>query len=264
MISSTALDLPDHRKEAIDACLRLGLFPKAMEHLPALDADAVEVSMKMVDEADVYIGIFAWRYGHIPQGHSNSITEMELNRAKERKIPILVFLMHEDHLITINQVELAANAQKRLAALKRRVSEARNRREFRSPIELRGEIMHALGELKPSLGMTPLDEARPVISSVPDVATFLNTESEIVTFAISDEYTAATKLILSVVNSTNLLLIPMANVQFAGSGGTRLMIIIPAQNQSGTSAVTIRVTNERDLWSERTFKVTVILPPSPP
>ena len=41
MISSTARDLPAHRKEVMDACLRMGMFPKMMEHLPAEPADAV-------------------------------------------------------------------------------------------------------------------------------------------------------------------------------------------------------------------------------
>jgi hypothetical protein len=35
MVSSTARDLPEHRKEVMDASLRQGLFPNMMEHLPA-------------------------------------------------------------------------------------------------------------------------------------------------------------------------------------------------------------------------------------
>jgi len=27
-----------------------------------------------VDEADIYIGIYAWRYGHVPAWHDVSIT----------------------------------------------------------------------------------------------------------------------------------------------------------------------------------------------
>ena len=41
MISSTSLDLPEHRQQAIAACLRQGIFPHAMEHLPASDTDAI-------------------------------------------------------------------------------------------------------------------------------------------------------------------------------------------------------------------------------
>lgn len=63
MISSTARDLTEHRKEVIDACMRQGMFPLMMEYLPANDDEAVSVSLKMVDEADIYLGIFAHRYG---------------------------------------------------------------------------------------------------------------------------------------------------------------------------------------------------------
>ena len=61
MISSTSLDLPEHRQQVIDACLRQDIFPRAMEHLPASDMDAINVSLKMVNETDIYIGIYAWR-----------------------------------------------------------------------------------------------------------------------------------------------------------------------------------------------------------
>jgi len=105
MISSTSIDLPEHRKEAIDACLRQGFFPIAMEHLPARDADAIRVSLEMVDKADVYIGIYAWRYGHVPEDHDISITEIEFNRAIVRGIPILVFLIDDAHPLTIEMVE---------------------------------------------------------------------------------------------------------------------------------------------------------------
>ena len=58
-----------------------------MEHLPASDRDAIAESLRIVDEATIYLGIFAHRYGYIPKGNSISITEMEYNRAVERGIP---------------------------------------------------------------------------------------------------------------------------------------------------------------------------------
>ena len=63
MISSTARDLPDHRQEVMDACLRQGMFPTMMEHLPASDAEAIGKSLELVDEADIYLGIFAYHWG---------------------------------------------------------------------------------------------------------------------------------------------------------------------------------------------------------
>ena len=75
IISSTARDLPEHRKDVMDACLRQGMFPMMMEHLPAADADAIAESLRIVDEADIYLGVFAHRYGYVPKGHDISITE---------------------------------------------------------------------------------------------------------------------------------------------------------------------------------------------
>lgn len=62
MISSTARDLPQHRKEVMDGCLGQGVLPRMMEHLPARDADAIAASLELVDGAQLYIGIIAHRY----------------------------------------------------------------------------------------------------------------------------------------------------------------------------------------------------------
>ena len=73
MISSTARDLPTHRDEARLACLRSGFDPREMmENLPALNKDAVEALLRMVEEADVYLCILAHRYGTIPTGYDLS------------------------------------------------------------------------------------------------------------------------------------------------------------------------------------------------
>src|ERR1035437_3153571 len=148
MISSTAIDLPEHRKQVFEACLCEDIFPIGMESLPARDADAIQVSLEMVNKADIYIGIFAWRYGHIPKGHNISITEMEFNRAVERKIPILVFVIHKDHPITIEMVEARSGAQTKIKKLKQLACKGRGRGEFKSPAELRAEVIHALSAVK--------------------------------------------------------------------------------------------------------------------
>jgi hypothetical protein len=61
VISSTVRDLPNHRREVMDACIRQGMFPSMMEHLPASDADAIRISLDLVDNADIYVGIFVRR-----------------------------------------------------------------------------------------------------------------------------------------------------------------------------------------------------------
>src|SRR5437660_1198591 len=136
MISSTVVDLPEHRKQVIEVCLRQGILPKAMEYMPARDEDAIRISLEMVDGADIYIGVFAWRYGHVPKGHKISITEMEFNRSVQRKKIILIFFIHRDHPIKIDMVETGTSASEKLRALKKRASQNRIRREFKSPEDL--------------------------------------------------------------------------------------------------------------------------------
>src|ERR1700704_5409206 len=119
MISSTALDLPHHREQVRLACERAGFAPHdMMEHLTALNADAVTVSLKMVEDADVYLGLFAKRYGYIPDGHNISITEMEYDRAVKLGKPRLIFFNHDDHLFKAKDVETGPGADK-LEALKK-------------------------------------------------------------------------------------------------------------------------------------------------
>jgi hypothetical protein len=146
VISSTVLDLHEHRKEAMDACLRQDMFPKMMEHLPAESSDAIEVSRSMIDDADIYIGIFAHSYGYVPKGYDVSITEMEYNRAVERKIPRLIFVMGKDHLITADDVEVENVAK--LKAFKERVQAENIINFYNSPADLRANVINSLSQLR--------------------------------------------------------------------------------------------------------------------
>ncbi|MDX6269916.1 MAG: hypothetical protein QOD28_1139 [Acidobacteriota bacterium] len=150
MISSTALDLPEHRKEILDACLRQGMLPLMMEHLPAGDAEAIETSLRMVDDADIYVGVFAHRYGYVPGANNPrdiSITEMEYDHAVERKIPRLIFLIDKAHPITIDVVEQGEGAVK-LGDLKSRLETEKVVNYFNSPTDLRAHVINSLSKLR--------------------------------------------------------------------------------------------------------------------
>ncbi len=147
MISSTAIDLPEHRDLVKDACLRQGMYPVMMEHMAAADATAIEESLRIVNEADIYLGIFAYRYGYIPQGYTISITEMEYNRAAERGIPRLIFLMDEEHDVKPADVERGDGAVK-LDALKERLKKERVVNFFKSPTELQAQVIDSLSKLR--------------------------------------------------------------------------------------------------------------------
>lgn len=145
MISSTILDLPEYRKQVQEACERLGMFPLMMEHLPASDDDAIAKSTQLVDQADVYVGVYAHRYGHIPVGHDISITEMEYNHAVDCRIPRLIFVMHKDQPVLPAFVEKGEKHTK-LEAFKQRVEQANFVCWFTSPADLRANVIHGLSE----------------------------------------------------------------------------------------------------------------------
>jgi len=144
MISSTARDLPLHRQKVMDACMRLSMFyPDMMEHLTATDANALEVSLRMVEQAEIYVGVFAFRYGYVPEGETISVTEAEYNRAVERDIPRLIFLMSDDHPVKPSDVETGEGAAK-LAKLKERLKKERVVGFFLSADDLKGQVIQAL------------------------------------------------------------------------------------------------------------------------
>ncbi|MDT5272856.1 MAG: hypothetical protein QOH49_5042 [Acidobacteriota bacterium] len=148
MVSSTARDLPEHREKVMHACLRLGMFhPEMMEHLSAADANAVEVSLNMVEKADIYLGVFGFSYGYVPPGANISITEMEYDRAVARSISRLIFLMHDDHSLKATDVETGEGAEK-LKALKERLKTERVVGFFKSPDELLALVIQSLSEFR--------------------------------------------------------------------------------------------------------------------
>jgi len=150
MISSTARDLPEHRNHVLDACLRMGMFPVMMEHQPARDEDAITESLRLVNDADIYICVVGFRYGYVPAQYNNSITEIEYDRAVERGIPRLVFIMGEDHAIKRNDVETGEGAAK-LAEFKSRLKKDRVVGFFNSPEELRALVIQSLASIKQQL-----------------------------------------------------------------------------------------------------------------
>jgi len=142
-ISSTALDLPLHREKVMEACLGAEMMPIRMDDWGAEDADAIEISLTRVDRADLYVGIFAHRYGYVPEGSEISITEMEYQRAVDNGIPRLVFLMDREHSIRITDVEFGAGKEK-LDALKKRLQKERVCRFFKNADELQARVIQSL------------------------------------------------------------------------------------------------------------------------
>lgn len=95
-ISSTFQDLQEHRSAVAGALEQLEHDVVAMEDYVASEQRPLDRCLKDVQGADVYVGIFAWRYGFMPAGHTKSITELELEHAEKTGVPRLVFVLDEN------------------------------------------------------------------------------------------------------------------------------------------------------------------------
>jgi formylglycine-generating enzyme required for sulfatase activity len=141
-ISSTSIDLPEHRKAVSEAVLNLGLYPDGMEHWPVADENPVEFCRQKIEKAELYIGIYAHRYGWRPDGFGGkSITELEYEWATERGIPRLCFVIDPKHPWSPEDMELEALED--LKRFKARVSE-QVRGEFTTPENLKAQVIAAL------------------------------------------------------------------------------------------------------------------------
>jgi len=98
-VSSTFLDLEAHRAAAVHMLDQMRYPSIAMEAYVARDARVVDQCLKDVENCDIYLGIFAWRYGHVPAAgnpEALSVTEMEYQHARKLEKPRLLFTSTDD------------------------------------------------------------------------------------------------------------------------------------------------------------------------
>src|SRR5947208_3429338 len=96
-ISSTFSDLLEFRQALQNAIRQLGVVDISMEHFGARDARPREECVRIVaHESDVFIGVYAHRYGTVPRDEKKSIVEAEYDAATEAQLPRLIYLVHDD------------------------------------------------------------------------------------------------------------------------------------------------------------------------
>ncbi|MFC2145882.1 DUF4062 domain-containing protein [Acidobacteriota bacterium] len=98
-LSSTAIDMVEHRKKVTEAILRMGDLPVAMETFGALPNEPVEVCKSKVRESNALVVLVAHRYGWVPGPEEGgdgfkSITRIEVETAINEGIPVFAFLVN--------------------------------------------------------------------------------------------------------------------------------------------------------------------------
>lgn len=96
-ISSTSSDLKEHRATVREALLNAGYHPIDMADFMARAEGATSACLNEVAEADLFVGIYAWRYGFIPEDSKISITEQEFEEARRLEKPCFCFMVEEGY-----------------------------------------------------------------------------------------------------------------------------------------------------------------------
>ena len=109
-----------------------------MEDFGAQAGDSTTVSLESLESCDLFIGLYAHRYGSRPHGQQ-SITEMEYDYATLKKIDRLVFIVEKDYRVGSlepDNDDSDASAKAALEAFKARLNAERVRATFTTPDDL--------------------------------------------------------------------------------------------------------------------------------
>jgi len=144
-ISSTYNDLKDYRKSVYNALLKLdGVEVVAMEKYVATDKRPVDKCLFDVSNCDVYIGIFAWRYGYIPNGQNKSITELEYQKAEQTNKTKLIFMLKDNAEWPSNYKE---QSSKKINRLRTKLENNHIVSYFQTKDELSKEVLTAISNI---------------------------------------------------------------------------------------------------------------------
>jgi len=111
-VSSTFRDLEECREKVGIVLRKMGHEDVSMENFFAEDKRPFDKHLEDVASCDLYVGIFAWRYGSIAYGYDKSITELEYRKAVETGKKCLIFLLHEEAPWPIKFIDRGENASK--------------------------------------------------------------------------------------------------------------------------------------------------------
>lgn len=152
-LSSTFQDLKEYRRAVYEQLRKLRLDTVAMEDDVAGEKRPLAQCLQDVAEADVYVGVFAWRYGYIPSEYNperRSITELEYEAAGEHNKERLIFLLRDDAPWILSLMDSHSSEGDGGRQIQRFRAELSNRHVvgfFSTPDELAKEISAAISIL---------------------------------------------------------------------------------------------------------------------
>ena len=153
-VSSTYMDLVDHRAAVKTALERAQFDVECMEKYPAFDERPQDKCLEDVAQCDYYLLILALRYGFQPPKDNPkklSTTQLEYEEAVRKGKPCLVFLLDEDHPWPPKRADPNWQSPKsKIARFRQRVGLGRGVRTFTTPDSLANAVLQALHALEQS------------------------------------------------------------------------------------------------------------------
>ena len=143
-LSSTYQDLVEYRRVAANALERLGQEVGRMEVFGARPQEPTVACSDEVERCELFVGIYAHRYGYIPEGSGTSVTEQEFETAHRLGKSIFCFVVHEDWPWPPKWVEDEPGRAK-LTAFKGRIGKMFVRDTFTTPDDLGLKVATAVG-----------------------------------------------------------------------------------------------------------------------
>lgn len=142
-MSSTSTDLKQHRAAVNEALRKSGYHAVDMADFGARSEGATSACLDEVADSDIFVGIYAWRYGFVPPGSSVSITEQEFDEARRLNKQCFCFMVDETMDWPDEFVESGPGAE-RLATFKARVEAELVRATFTTPDNLALQVVTSL------------------------------------------------------------------------------------------------------------------------
>jgi GTPase SAR1 family protein len=157
-VSSTFLDLEEFREKILFHLQKMKQAVTAMEYYLADDRRPMDKCISDVETCNIYIGIFAWRYGTIPEidnPEKLSITETEYRTAKKNGIPCLIFL-HDGK--SLWSPDLVDDDKTRIKAFRKKVESEQTAQWFKNSDELASQVGASLYDKLIELGYGSVDK----------------------------------------------------------------------------------------------------------
>lgn len=163
-ISSTYSDLIDYRDAVANVLRKMNKIVVAMEDYTSNDERPLDKCLADVARCDIYIGIFAHRYGYIPV-HDNadelSITELEYKKACDTNKPRLIFILDEKVPWVPSHIDrlIGADGSNKITAFRHRLETEHTRSLFRSPDDLAASVSSAVSNFLEDKGLAEQGKA---------------------------------------------------------------------------------------------------------